>query len=452
MRQILFTFLLLFSFLLSAQEVFLHEINSMELGQKRLIKIYVPESYDVNKERLYPLAVVMDGDYLFDAFVGNSKMFAYKDKAPEQIIVGIMQADTRYEDCDYDKVSGLPSDTGNKFYRFIRMELLDYMESNFRLSPFRTLVGDSFTANFLNYFVLENELAFDAFVAINPSYSPDMPIMLQNKLSMPLKQKLYYYTNSGKYHSAEKSKIIKDVVFLLKATENPELSLKYDFFETTSLTASKGQAISAALAHIFDIYSAISKEEFDANVKYLSPPDAIAYLEKKYVEIDYLFGTNMKIRERDIYAIESIVIDQDNGEYLVSFGEMIQKLYPESPLSDYYIGMFYEKKGKYKQALKNYKNGYAKFDKDSEDAEAFYQNIERVLNRQDEILLDEAEEEQQRELEKVKRKEVKEQEKENWKATKEKREAEKEKKRKEWEEHKLKEKEMMEQYRKKGNE
>ncbi len=452
MRQFLFTFLLLLSFLLSAQEVFLHEINSMELGQKRPIKIYVPESYDVNKERLYPLAVVMDGDYLFDVFVGNSKMFAYKDKAPEQIIVGIMQADTRYEDCDYDKVSGLPSDTGNRFYRFIHMELLEYMESTFRLSPFRTLVGDSFTANFLNYFVLENELAFDAFIAINPSYSPDMPIMLQNKLSMPLKQKLYYYTNSGKYHSAEKTKIIKDVAFLLNTTENPDLSLKYDFFETTSLTASKGQAISAALAHIFDIYSAISKEEFNANVQHLSPPDAIAYLESKYVEIDYLFGTNMKIRERDIYAIESIVIDQENGEYLVSFGDMIQKLYPESPLSDYYIGMFYEKEGKYKQALKHYKNGYAKFDENSENAEAFYQNIERVLNRQDEILLEAAAEEEQHELEKIERKEAKEQEKENWKAAKEKREAEKEQKRKEWEARKQKEKEMMEQYRKKGSE
>ena len=133
-----------------------------------------------------------------------------------------------------------------------------------------------------------------------------------------------------------------------------------------------------AMAHIFGIYAPISKEEFENTIKEMSPPDAIAYLENKYVEIEYQFGANLKIRERDIYVVEPIILDKEDGEYLRDYGEMIFKLYPDSPLSDYYIGMDYEMRGKYKNALEAYKEGYMKITGSIEDADAFYKNIERV--------------------------------------------------------------------------
>lgn len=432
MKNIIYLILFLSAQIVLGQNVKFKDFNSIELGTTRTLKIYVPQSYEKDTTRLYPLTILFDGDYLFDVYVGNAKLFAKRDKAPEQIIVGIIQNENkeRYSDCAYDKVTGLPTESSERFYRFVRAELIDYMEANYRLSPFRTLVGNTLTANFVNYFVIENEPAFDAFVNINPYYGPDMPNFLQNKLSNPRQAKMYYYLNSGPYNNTEKHKRIEQVAHLFTDLNAPNISFKYDTFKSTK-TASIGQAISGALAHIFDLYSAISKEEFALNVQNLSPPDAIDYVKNKYVEIDYLFGTNMPIRERDIYAIESIVIDQENGDYLAEFGEMIYQLYPESPLSDYYIGMYYEKRGKYKQALKNYKNGYAKMDENGEDSEAYYQNIERVLDLQDEIII-------QEQYEKQEKSEKKEAYKEDKKAKKE-----------EWKKQKDADKEMRENYRKK---
>jgi hypothetical protein len=447
MKKLVYLIVLAFSTTLVAQDVKFKDFNSIELGTTRTLKIYVPPSYAKDTTRLYPLTILFDGDFLFDVYVGNAKLFAQRDKAPEQIIVGIIQNKhkERYSDCSYDKVSGLPTEDSERFYRFVRAELLDYMESHYRLSPFRTLVGTTLTANFVNFFVIEDEPAFDAFININPYYSPDMPTFLENVLSQERRSKMYYYLNSGPYNSDAKHKRIEQVAHLITDINNPNVLFKYDTYKSTK-TASIGQAIPAALAFIFDIYSAISKEEFALNVQHLSPPDAIDYVKNKYVEIDYLFGTNMKIRERDIYAIESIVIDQENGDYLAEFGEMINQLYPESPLSDYYIGMFYEKAGKYKQALKNYKNGYAKMDENGADAEAYYQNIERVLNRQDEII-------EQEELEKAEKKENKEAYKEQREAAKEAEKEAKKAKKEEWEKNKEQrkeqEKEMREKYRKK---
>ncbi len=445
--------LVIFSTSLSfGQNIKYKDFNSIELGTTRKLKVYVPESYKKDTARLYPLTILFDGDYLFDVYVGNAKLFAQRDKAPEQIIVGIIQGENkaRYTDCAYDKINGLPTENSDRFYRFVRSELLDHLETTYRLSPFRTLVGSTLTANFVNFFVIENEPVFDAFININPYFSPDMPTFLQNKLSEQSKNKLYYYLNSGKYNSDKKHKRIEQVAYLLNDINSPNILYKYDTFKSTK-TASIGQAIPSALAHIFDIYSAISKEEFKLNVQHLSPPDAIDYVQNKYIEIDYLFGTNIKIRERDIYAIESIIIDQENGDYLAEFGEMINRLYPESPLSDYYIGMYHEKAGKYKQALKNYKNGYAKMDENGGDAESYYQNIERVLNRQDEIIIQEELEDEERKAKKEEEKAYKEEYKNNKKAKEEELKKNRDADKEEWKKKKDDDKEMRDKYRKKRN-
>ena len=61
------------------------------------------------------------------------------------------------------------------------------------------------------------------------------------------------------------------------------------------------EAIPRAINKIFEIYSPITKDEFEKNIKDTTPKDAIAYLENKYLEIEFLFGSNIGIREREIF-------------------------------------------------------------------------------------------------------------------------------------------------------
>jgi hypothetical protein len=189
--------------------------------------------------------------------------------------------------------------------------------------------------------------------------------------------------SGGSYISENWKTAINGTNELLKTANNPKFKYQYEFFENSNSVASIGQSIPSAFAFIFDLYPAISKQEFEKNIKDLSPADAIAYLENKYVEIDYLFGSNLKIRESDIFAIESIILDKENGDYLKSFGEMINKLYKESPIGDYYIGRYYETGGKFKQALIHYKSGYMKLPEGDPNADGYYENIERVLKKRD---------------------------------------------------------------------
>lgn len=366
-----------------SQNIRLKDFNSRELGGERSIKIYIPPSYQIDSTKFYPLTIVLDAEYLFDVYVGNAILFANKEEAPEQIIVGINQNmyDERYVDCSYSKENSYPTEDGEEFYRFIRSELFDYFESNYRVSPFKTIVGNTLTANFTNYFLIENYPGFNAYINISPYYAMDMPTMIQEKVKLIENENIYYYLSTNKQNSEKRKESITNTNSLLSKLDNNKFKYKFDSFDNSSKTVAIGQSISSALSFIFNIYSAISKEEFNNNIKDLPPPEAIEYLENKYVEIEYLFGSNLKIREKDIYAIESIILDKENGDYLKNFGEMINKLYNESPIGDYYIGRYYETGQKFKKALTYYKSGYMKLDEGDPNADAYYENIERVLGK-----------------------------------------------------------------------
>ena len=348
-----------------------------------MLKIYLPPTYDEDEANTYPVTIVFDAEYLFDIYVANSKLFASRNKAPEQIIVGIYQNqnEERYTDCDYSTDTGLPNEDGLKFYSFVREELLNYIEDNYRTSLFKTIVGNTLTGNFLNYFFLENYHPFNAYVNINPSYATKIQERIEAK-SQNLSSDVFYYLSSGDFNLEKRKEAINGVNSLLKLSENEYFVYKYDDFSNSTKTASIGQAMSSATAFIFNMFAPITKTEFDKNIASMTPGEAIEYLEKKYVEIDYLYGSNVKIRENDIFMIEPIIMDKANGDYLEEFGKMILRLYPESPLGDYYIGYYYETGYDYRKAIKYYKNGYAKIGSDNANADAYYENIERILDKQ----------------------------------------------------------------------
>jgi predicted alpha/beta superfamily hydrolase len=383
MRKLVLLFFFI-SFIGKAQDNIIYKkFNSFNLNQERILKIYLPDSFQENDKNTYPVAILMDGEFLFDVYVANSKLFASRDKAPEQIVVGIYQNqnDERYADCDYSEDTGLPNQESSKFYGFIRDEILPYLDDNYPTSLFKTIVGSTLTGNFINYFFLEETPVFNAYININPSYAPELHQKLELK-SQSLITQYFYYLSGGDYNTEKRTKSINSTNSLLKLSENPNFKYKYDDFSNGSKTASIGQSIANSIGFTFKQFAAISQQEFDEEIAEMEPGDAIEYLERKYVEIEYMYGSNVKIRESDIYKIEPIIIDKLNGDYLEEFGKMIMRLYPDTPLGDYYIGLYYETGFDYKKALNHYKNGYAKIGSDNANSDGYYANIERVLEKQ----------------------------------------------------------------------
>ena len=356
-------------------------IESEFLEDSRKIKIYLPEGYEVETKKNYPLAVVLDAEYLFDLYVGNSVLFAKKDKAPEQIVVGISMEKTRADDTYFNKNTGKLTLENSAFYKFIRDELIFEIESNYRTSPFISLIGEGTSANIVSHFLGEKEPFINSYVCINPTFSDFVNREFGEYRLKKLERQdntFYLYTNNSSSFSEKKQQKIGTLQDFLELFKIENFNIINDKLKTDSSISAISEAIPRALTKIFEIYSAISKEEFETKIKDLSPIDAISYLENKYLEIEFLFGGSLGIRERDIYAIESIIIEKDNGDQLMEFGKMILKLFPSSPLGNYYTGMFYETGKQNKKALEQYKIGYGKMDPSDPKADAFYENVLRV--------------------------------------------------------------------------
>ncbi len=363
------------------QQILTTTIESDYLENSRDVRIYIPKSYELDSVKSYPLAIVFDAEFLFDIYVGNSVLFASKDKAPEQIVVGINMAETRKNDTYFNINTGQLNPTDQAFYEFIRDEVTFYMESNYRTSPFISLIGTGTSANLISQFLKESKPIFNAYVCINPIFSDFIRQQMQNfALERYGKEDntFYLYTNNSNTFSPKRQTLINQVQTFLGNYEIENFNIVNDYITTKSSISTIGEAIPRAITKVFELYSPISKDEFDTKIKNLSPEDAIAYLENKYIEIEFLFGSNLGIREQDVFAIESIIIDKENGDYLRDFGKMILKLFPSSPLGDYYIGRYYEEGNMIKKALKHYKIGYGKMDPSDPNADKFYENILRL--------------------------------------------------------------------------
>ena len=372
---------ILFYFFSYSQKTIQKGLESDILETTRDIKIYIPQGYEKDSIKNYPLAIVLDEDYMFDLYVGNAVLFSKKDKAPKQIVVGISMEDTKGNDISFDRNSGKLTGSAKNFYEFIRDEVLFYVESNYRTSPFITLVGQGYSANLITHFLQEKTAFINSFICLNPSFSD---FIGEELISYQLHRfgkednTFYFYTNNSDSFSSKKQVKIDQVQKGLSLLEIKNFNIINDITNTSSSVSAISEALPRALTKVFEVYSSISKEEYEKNIKELTPLDAISYLENKYLEIEFLFGSDLGIREKDIYAIENIIIEKENGDRLRDFGKMILKLFPSSPLGEYYIGRYYESGKMFKKALKYYKIGYGKMDPSDKNADAFYENILRI--------------------------------------------------------------------------
>ena len=372
---------ILFCFSGFSQKLFEKNLPSEILETSRNLKIYLPQGYEKDSVKNYPLAVVLDEGFLFDSYVSNSVLFAKNDKAPKQIVVGISMDKTIKKDTHFNILNGRLNADNTAFYQFVRDEVIFYMESNYNTSPFVSLIGAGTSGNLISHFLKEPNPIINSYICINPTFSDFVGQRFQSYNYSKFSKKdntFYFYTNNSPSFSPKKQTKISELQTGLSLLKLDNFNVINDNIITESSISAMSEAVPRAINKIFEIYSPISKEEFEKNVKDLSPLEAIAYLENKYLEIEFLFGTNMGIRQRDIYAIEKIVIEKEDGDHLREFGKMILDLFPTSHLGDYYIGLYYETGKNNKRALKHYKIGYGKMDPADPNGDDFYENVLRV--------------------------------------------------------------------------
>lgn len=357
MKNIIYTLILVFSVnnILIAQTIY-EEFESYKLGETREIKIQLPRNYEENTEQSYPLFIVFDGDYMFEAVAGNVDYYSYWEDMPEAIVVGVNQSDTRDDDCYYSEQNDLPVESGANFFEFISMELLPHINSAYRTENFRVVVGHGETANFINYFMLKPKPLFQAYITISPSLAPSMNDYISQRLQQ-CETKLFYYLATASNDIKAIKKDVETLNTTITSIDNKNILYNFDNFEGATHYSAPAHAIPKALESIFYVFQPISKKEYKESILTLET-SPIEYLLEKYKVISDLFGIEKQILINDFKAIAAAIKKKEQWEYFEDLGKLARKEYPDTVLGNYYLARFYEETGQPKKAMRTYRSAY----------------------------------------------------------------------------------------------
>jgi len=341
----------------SSAQTITEEIASKKLNQNREISILTPASYEKNKNKKYPLLVLLDGEYLLDPFSGILSYTEYWNDLPEVIIVAINQNGDQERDNDTQTdENGVPVNGGDKFYEFIASELIPSIEKKYRISPFRIIAGHGLTAGFINFFLYKDKPAFNAYICMSPEMPEGMGDVVSDKLAQ-VKTPVYYYLATAEGDVPRLQKPIKAMNEQLAAIKNPAFRYEFDDFKKCSHYSLVVHAIPEALYHIFSSYQPISSTEYQQKITTL-PSGYVEYLTQKYDGIEKDLGVTIPIRLNDFKAIEAAILQNNKYEELRDLARVASKSYPKTTLSDYYTALYYEKTGDTKKAVKAYQNSF----------------------------------------------------------------------------------------------
>lgn len=347
--------LFFFSVLEMTSQVIYEPFQSSKLGQSRDIKIQLPRDYNPEEKAVYPLIVVLDGDYLFEPVIGNVDYQSYWGEMPKCIVVGVNQSTTRGNDLSFDDEQYFPSQDSAEFFEFLSMELIPYIESKYKVSPFRIAFGHDMSANFLNYYIFKDKPIFRAYALFSPDLAPEMANRLQQRLST-LSVDTFYYLATADNDISRLNKSILETDVILKTLENPKVHYRFDNFIDADHYSMVGLGIPKVLNQIFELYKPINTKEYNEKVlTYEGSP--FDYLVKKYKDIEFFYGFEKKVVENDLKAIAAASNKKNDLESLKELSQLAKKEYPGSMISSYYLGMYYEKDNNLKKALQYYNSG-----------------------------------------------------------------------------------------------
>ncbi|HEY4875608.1 MAG TPA: alpha/beta hydrolase-fold protein [Puia sp.] len=154
------------------------EVESKQLSEKRILNIYLPEGYDKNDAVKYPVIYLLDGsadaDFIHIVGLVQFNSFSWVNRIPKSIVVGIANVDRR-RDFTYpttiaaDKKQYPTTGGSEKFIAFIEKELQPFIESKYKTSATKTIIGESLGGLLATEILLKKPELFNKYIIVSPS-------------------------------------------------------------------------------------------------------------------------------------------------------------------------------------------------------------------------------------------------------------------------------------------
>tara|TARA_B100001996_G_C18630985_1_gene581753 strand:- start:553 stop:1497 length:945 start_codon:yes stop_codon:yes gene_type:complete len=276
---------------------------------------------------------------------------------PESIVVGIDQSESRYTDVNIlDNINFTPiSDTAN-FFDFITLELIPYINKNYRTTNFKVAVGNESTANFINFFLIRKTPIMSGYIAVSPKYSDKMKERIATYL-INSSDDIFYYVSTSNQDFKSISEDVIDFNIKLDSLNNENVYYKFQNLEYPTHYSLPLYSIPYSIDNMFSLYRDITRVEYDSVIMNLTT-SPVKYLEEKYKKIEEIFGVSKKISVGDFIFIEQYIDETEKFNFFKDLSKLAIIYYRETILPSYYMGRYYEQTGKPIKAMQLYRSAY----------------------------------------------------------------------------------------------
>ncbi len=239
------------------------EIHSAVLDEKRVLNVYLPNSYTYDSTRVYPVIYLLDGsvdeDFIHIAGLVQFGSFSWINMLPETIVVGIANVDRRrdftYPSKNMEEQKDFPTAGGAaKFMAFLEKELQPLISENYRIGANRTLIGQSLGGLLATQVLFRKPALFDHYIIISPSLWWDDESLLATKLKA-LPAGKFVYVGVGK-EGEIMERLAKALFEKLKSGNSVNTGIHFGFFEELS----HGDALHLA---VYDAFNKLFRKKKD---------------------------------------------------------------------------------------------------------------------------------------------------------------------------------------------
>jgi len=156
----------------------IRELQSKQLGEKRILNIYLPEGYNAKDSTRYPVIYLLDGsadeDFIHIVGLVQYDSFDWIRRLPKSIVVGIATVDRRR---DFTFPTTIANDrklyptTGHsdKFIAFLEKELQPYIDQQFKTTSCKTIIGQSLGGLVATEVLFKHPTLFNKYIIVSPS-------------------------------------------------------------------------------------------------------------------------------------------------------------------------------------------------------------------------------------------------------------------------------------------
>lgn len=151
------------------------EVHSDILNEDRTLEIHLPKNYK-ESDKTYPVLYLLDSYFNFPHAVGTIEYLQLNRLIPDMIVVGIRNTNRNRDlsppssqlSKEEKERMGAKGEADN-FLASLENELIPIIEENYKVAPYRLIVGHSRGGLFNIYTFFKKPELFDAYITISPS-------------------------------------------------------------------------------------------------------------------------------------------------------------------------------------------------------------------------------------------------------------------------------------------